>query len=69
LKSEIRNPKSETNSNYTKLNVQNGSLPKACRDSGRLALSTCGLATYDMQTEMSTIAYWQFMFAFWQTYG
>jgi hypothetical protein len=42
---------------------------------GLLALSPCGLATYDMQTEMSSspptgkgASYWRFMFACWQTY-
>jgi len=46
-----------------------------------LALSPCGLATYDMQTEMSSspptgkgASYWRFMFACWPlrdrlTYG
>ena len=34
---------------------------------GLLALSPCGLATYDMQTEMSSIACWRFMLACWQT--
>ena len=53
MKYEILSFRSETNSNYTKLNVQNSSLPKACRDSGWLALSPCCAAAYDMQTEMS----------------
>jgi len=38
MKSKILISKSETNQNLTNLNVQNGSLPKACRDSGLLAL-------------------------------
>ena len=44
---------------------------------GRLALSPCCAAAYDMQTEMSSIAYWRFpstgsgqvMLACWLTYG
>jgi len=41
-----------------------------------LALSPCGLATYDLQAEMSSspptgkgASYWRFMFACWQTYA
>jgi len=49
MKSEILISKYETNSNYTKLNVQNGSLLKACRDSGWLALSPCCATAYDVQ--------------------
>jgi hypothetical protein len=35
---------------------------------GLLALSPCGLATYDMQTEMLSIACWRFTLACWLTY-
>jgi hypothetical protein len=69
LKSEILKPKSETNPNYTKLNVQNGSLPNACRDSGWMALSPCCAAAYDMQTEMSSPPAGGLSFACWLTGG
>ena len=36
---------------------------------GWLALSPCCFAAYDMQIEMSSVAYWRFMLAYWLTCG